>query len=130
MCISVQYSDNNRKRYTFRKWEHLKSWKEFLIVYKAKQKVKSNLLDVYYILSPDNKRRVGFIIPKKIIRKAYMRNLIRRRLRDIYRQNKYLLKKDFHLVIQLRKDANDVSYSKLKEELLYLLECINGYNEN
>ena len=35
--------------------------------------------------------RIGFSVPKKKFKKATLRNLIRRRMREAYRKNKYIL---------------------------------------
>ena len=66
--------------------------------------------------------RVAFIVSNKIDKRATARNKIRRRMREIIRAAFLEIKKEFDLVIVSKKSAASLSYQKMKEELLGLLE--------
>lgn len=72
----------------------------------------------------------GFVIGKSYSKKAVLRNKIKRRLREIYRQyrlksqNKDKLKKVGLLVIRVNTKTVIDDFQKLEEELLSLLEQV------
>ena len=56
----------------------------------------------FYLPNPDpemKSHQVLFSVPKKYIRKAVDRNKIKRRLREAYRKNKYLIKDKMHSAV-------------------------------
>jgi ribonuclease P protein component len=65
--------------------------------------------------------RVGFVTSKRIGR-AVMRNLVRRRLRDIVRTQQARLRNGFWIVVVARPAAARASYRELKDEWLRLAE--------
>jgi len=63
--------------------------------------------------------RVGFIISRRI-GGAVVRNRVRRRLREIVRQQQHKLREGFWIVLVARRDAVDASYRALQDEWLRL----------
>lgn len=66
--------------------------------------------------------RFGFIISKKIAKKAVIRNKLKRRLREIIRKDISQLKGGYDIVIIAKKNSGvaDKNYQLLKEEVKFL----------
>lgn len=65
-------------------------------------------------------RRLGLITSSKV-GIAVKRNLIKRRLREIFRLNKHKIKPGTDIVFILRKGADKFEFHKLEEAILSLL---------
>ncbi len=69
---------------------------------------------------PDRlERRVGFVVTRRY-RGAVKRNLVRRRMREIYRLNRSRLKRGMHLVLIARSPGQEATYRQMNEEFLSL----------
>lgn len=68
--------------------------------------------------------RIGFTVSKKIHCKA-KRNLLKRKLREICRQELKLLNKNLDLVVIIKKNALNASFLELKKDVLHLLNMVN-----
>ena len=81
--------------YSFGKKEHLKSNQSIQDLLKNGQTVSGYPLKIYWKISSDNHQkspvRVAFSVPKRKFKRAVDRNLIKRRIRESYRLNKYIL---------------------------------------
>lgn len=68
--------------------------------------------------------RFGFIISKKISKKAVLRNLLKRRLREIIRQQLVKLKPGYDIIIIIKKKTEVLSknYQQLLGEIFNLLK--------
>ena len=64
--------------------------------------------------------RVGFVVSKRVDKKAVTRNRVRRLLREAYRQNKGKLKEGRDLVLVAREGAGELSFLEMQEALLKL----------
>lgn len=105
-------------RFSFKKVERLKNRSEFEKVFGKGKFLNGKYLTLAYIR--DSKRKVGFIISKKV-RGAVIRNKLKRRLREIYRMEKVNLPNNVHIVVIAREEA---SYELLKEDLINLLKKV------
>ncbi|QJC29722.1 ribonuclease P protein component [Enterobacteriaceae endosymbiont of Plateumaris pusilla] len=86
---------------------------------------KSN--EYYTILSKKNilqYSRLGIIIPKKNIYKAYIRNKIKRIIRECFRLNQYKLPVRDFIVILIKKNIININYINIKK---YLKKLWNLY---
>ena len=63
--------------------------------------------------------RAGFITSGRL-GGAVVRNRVRRRLREIVRQNQHALRGEFWMVLVARRDAANASYQQLEHEWLRL----------
>ena len=64
--------------------------------------------------------KIGYGISKKI-GKAWKRNLLRRRLKEIIRKN-MLCQNGRNYILQAREGAGDIEFNILQEEILKLFE--------
>lgn len=81
-------------------------------------------------LPEDVPAQVGFSVPKKHYKRAVVRNLIKRRLREVYRLNKYTLhaplaaKQKQLAVLFVTLKTDDISYEALSSKMVLLLRDI------
>ncbi len=79
--------------------------------------------------------RVVISVPKKYIKRAVKRNLIKRRIREAYRKNRselveYLKKKDINLdMFLIYTYAQILSYRDIEKKIILLLRKITKENE-
>ena len=66
-----------------------------------------------------NCSRLGIKTPKKKIRRAVDRNLVKRRVRDVYRKNKEAWPDSTDIVVYCSAETLEASYENLRSELLY-----------
>lgn len=81
------------KENCLKKYERLKSKQELAEVFKKGAALYAEGLKIIYLQRSVDKKhtQIGISVPKKFIRKAVERNLIKRRIRNAYRINKHLL---------------------------------------
>lgn len=106
---------------SLRKYEIICKRKEIEQVLKKGTRVQTENVILRFL--PAAKKRVAFLVPSKI-KQAVMRNLIKRRLREIYRLNKAAFADGFEYVIQTRENAVHKNFWELKNELLNLIKGI------
>ncbi len=70
----------------------------------------------------DNSNRIGFVVGKKVDKRAVTRNRVRRILREAYRLNKGKLKEGRDLALVARKGAGELSFREGQEALLQLFK--------
>ena len=66
--------------------------------------------------------RWGFVVSKKVDKRAVIRNKIKRRLRAMVRQNLTHLKGGFDVMVLTRAEIKNLTYQQLKEKFLSLLK--------
>ena len=110
-------------RYTLRKYEIIRKRKEIEQVLKKGNRIQTDTVILRFL--PASRKRVAFIVPKQI-KTAVMRNLIRRRFREIYRLNKTIFADGFDYIIQAREDAANKNFNDLKDNLLNLAKEVTA----
>lgn len=88
-------SQSHRQRFTLRSHERLKLRKQIETLFSKGEAFSVFPIRIVFLLQPAESNsgniRIGFSIPKKKIKKAYQRNLIKRRLREAWRLHKHTL---------------------------------------
>lgn len=120
-------------RFTFKKEERLYGYAALDNVYNKGKRVQTDSIKVIYIEVPASDEppcRVVFSVSKRSFKKAVDRNLIKRRMREIYRNHKHLLynhlnekEKSIHIHITYIS-RQIISFASLKESLLKALKII------
>lgn len=105
----------------------LKKRKEFAYIYKHGTKIISKNLSIVITKSKLNLTRVGFSVSNKI-GKAVQRNKIKRQLRSIVRKELNNLRIHQNFVLIAHPTIVECDFSKIEEEVLFLLKKGNLYN--
>ncbi|MCI5497540.1 MAG: ribonuclease P protein component [Firmicutes bacterium] len=99
----------------------LKKRKEFAYLYNNGKAKHSNYLTLVYLPTKHRPLKIGFSISKKI-GKAHTRNLIKRRLRAIVREQVPNLLDNYNAVFIAKTGIENLSFADLRKNVLYLLD--------
>ena len=111
-----------KNKYTLTKKEIIKGRKSFERVLKNGRRFEKGHLKIF--VCSGRKRKVGFAVSSRI-RKAVIRNRIKRWLREIYRKEKYKLRDNVEILMLVDSFDNKMSYNTLKEDVLNIFRDIN-----
>ena len=93
---------------------------DFRKVYRSAKSVSTKYLVLYLKMRKGESIRIGFSISKKV-GKANVRNLYKRRLREIVRKNMHHIKPGCDLIILTRVPVTELGYQELEKNVKYLL---------
>ena len=62
--------------------------------------------------------RLGIVITRKVDSRAVYRNKLRRRIREVFRLNRFRFIKNFDIVVIARRDACACEFAEVKSEIL------------
>ncbi len=68
--------------------------------------------------SPGDESRMAVAVTTKIEKRAVGRNLVKRRLREIFRQNRHNFTRNYDLLIVARRDVQECSFDDYRREIL------------
>lgn len=94
----------------------LKKNSQFNYIYRKGERFSSKHFTLYIVKSKYNNYKIGYSISKKV-GKAWLRNLIRRRLREIVRLNN-LPQNGFNYVLQAKIGASELDYKEIERQLM------------
>jgi len=110
-------------KFTLGKDEKLKSRKLIEHLFAEGKRVKSYPLQLIYLQIDHDSEfpiKVGFSVPKKVVKLAVDRNRIKRMMREAYRLNKYLISeniKEPYIFMFIYTDKEEPNYVDLEEIL-------------
>lgn len=105
---------------TFRKPERLNQKKLIALLFQKGKSFFSHPLATKYLPQEIDLgyHQILISVPKKKIKKAYQRNLIKRRIREAYRQNKLAFAFQRHWLIAYIYSSEDIlSYKEIEDKL-------------
>ena len=97
----------------------IKSKLEYTKIIKNCKYKKNNYFVIYYCKTTKN-NRYGISVPKKI-GKAYLRNKIKRRLKNIIDHNEFDIQKPYDYVIIIRKGLIELNYQEMEKSFMSLI---------
>lgn len=100
---------------------YLKKNRDFQKVYSKKRTDGNKTFTLFYKKNNLENKRVGFVITKKV-GKANKRNKIKRRLREIYRENFDSLKEGYDYIFVVKNQALELEYKDLEKSFLHLVK--------
>lgn len=103
----------------------LKKENDFKSIFKNGKPCNGNLLFLKFKKNNLQISRFGFIVSKKISKKATTRNKIKRRLREIVRKNLDNIKQGFDIVIWTKEEILDKNYQEIEKGMKELLKKAN-----
>lgn len=104
---------------SLRKANKIRSTTEFKEIFRSGKRRALKHLTIIFIEKNGFKFGITF---KRDAKPAVKRNRIKRRLIEIIRMRKELMKKDIHMVILLSKTGLDLSFDELSDEFIHLLK--------
>jgi ribonuclease P protein component len=93
----------------------LKTPQDFSSVFNFKSRFHGRLINIYFKPNNLNFNRYGFIVSKKINKKAVDRNYMKRTLREIIRLTNF--KNYFDVVFQVKKNFSSRQFNQVKVEI-------------
>jgi ribonuclease P protein component len=108
-------------KYTLGKEEKLKSRKLIEHLFGEGKRVKSFPLQLIYLqISHDSEFpiKVGFSVPKRVVKLAVDRNRIKRMMREVYRTNKYIISENVkkpYIFMFIYTNKEEPKYADLEE---------------
>ena len=105
------------KEYIIRKNE------EISLIVKTGNKKVTKFFIIYYINNDEAKNMYCISVSKKL-GKAYVRNKIKRRAKNIIDNNKNTIQNGYDYVIIVRKGILELTYKDMEKELLKLIKSI------
>ena len=111
--------------------ESLKKNRDFQQVYKRGTSKANRYLVMYVLPNQHMKNRLGISVSKKV-GNSVVRHRITRLVRESYRLNESLFKKDLDIVVIARNSANGTNYHEIESALMHLAgkHCIAGKNND
>jgi|UniRef100_A0A7V3PT23 ribonuclease P protein component len=109
-------------RATLKRLEIVRYRREVRAIIGSGQRVDTKFFSLKYLPSNNRliPRRIAFHLNSKI-RGAVIRNRLKRRLREIFRQNKNWFPEGFDYLIQARTGAENLGFQQLKQEIEKLI---------
>ncbi len=107
----------------------LKKKKDFQRVFKEGEPFKEDFLFLKRSENRLNKTRLGFIVSLKVSKKAFIRNKIKRRLREAVKEKIENLKKGYDVVIIVQREAKEKEFKEIEGCLEKLFKKANILND-
>ena len=101
----------------------IKDSKTYSEIISLKNNIKNKYFSIYYQITDNNK--YGITIPKKI-GKAYIRNKIKRQIKNIIITNEKNIQTGFNYVIIIKEASLGLTYQELSYQLLDLLKKVRN----
>lgn len=105
----------------FAKQYRLQKDKDFKLTFKKGKTFNNGFLFLKLRRNDLKVSRFGFVVSSKILKKATLRNKIKRRLRDIINKNLVNIKSGIDIVIGVKTEIISKDYQEIKKELESLL---------
>jgi ribonuclease P protein component len=122
-------------RFTLKKEERLTERIALEHVYTKGKHIHANTIKIIFAEVPQSEQpacRVVFSVPKRNFKKAVDRNLLKRRMREVYRLHKHALyahlakkQKQIHMYL-VYNSKQIISFEELKENLLQALQILTN----
>lgn len=104
-----------------KRYEMVKSHEEFNKIINTGKKLKSKYMYIFYLKKDFEKPNFGIAVGKKL-GNAVVRNKFKRQFRNIIDNNRFLFPKYHNYIIMIKRDALNVSYEELENELKITIE--------
>lgn len=102
--------------------DRIKAKRDFERVFRQGKKRTGKFVCLHYIYNDEDRTRIGLTVSKRVDSRAVIRNLIKRRLREIFRKNRQCFPDCLDIVIRALPGCALAQYGELLEEVLKLAE--------
>lgn len=107
-----------RSEYSFSAKFRIKKRSEFCLIQERGSKLFSKHFVIAYVSSAYQHSRIGITVSAKVDKRAVWRNLLKRRVREVFRLNSYRLKENFDIVVIARRGACLCDITQVRREFL------------
>jgi len=108
---------------TFGPRERIRTKRDFLFLFKEGKRYKDKYFNLIYFPNNLNFSRMAIIVSKKV-GNAVTRNKMKRWMRDLFRRNKEFLKHNLDILIIVKKEIQETSWTNLRENYLSAIKSI------
>jgi ribonuclease P protein component len=109
------------KDHSFSREKRIRKRRDFLSLQQNGKKWKTDHFLVVCGASGKDKSRLGVTITRKVHKRAVRRNLLKRRLREIFRKLYHFIQEPVDIVVIAHKEATELDYLEIKREINYAL---------
>ena len=106
-----------------KKKNRIKSKREFDSFIKKNEFVKNSYYVIYYTNKKEKETRFGIAVGTSL-GNAVTRNFLKRRVREIIKEEQNLYEKDLDYIIMVRKPSVKATYGEMKENLISLIKKV------
>jgi ribonuclease P protein component len=103
----------------------LKKERDFQQVIRNGKYLSSDLISIKFFSNSIGTTRIGFIVSKKISKKAVLRNRIKRILRESTRRYLDKIKEGYDIIIIAKEKMKEIESNEVIKEMEYLLNKAN-----
>jgi ribonuclease P protein component len=125
--------ESRPKKFKFPKAEKLTGKKKIEELFQNGSSIFLHPFLVKYLPAEEEVHRILISVPKKKFKRAVDRNLLKRRIREAYRLNKYMIydqPETFYHVGFIYQDTKALAYSEIEEKLVILLKRLQDQKSN
>ena len=121
-------AENSGISFSFRYKERLHRDREFKKIFKHGRRANHPAILIYLYERPDKTetKRLGLVVSRKL-GIAVKRNRAKRRLREIFRLNKHLMKPGIDIIFLPRQPIVRLPFNDIKETVLGLLKKLGAF---
>ena len=129
--FTLSVMNSSRLRFTFRKYERIRKEKEIMLVISQGKKLFLDGFLMYVLPRAEQYKfsRLGVLVSNKVEKKAVVRNKFKRRIREIFRLNKYKIKFPLDIVVIATKVTVGKKYKELENMFLSALRSAGFLKE-
>ena len=110
----------------FPKQDRIRAKRDFERVFRQGKKKQGRLVCLHYLYNKEDRTRVGITVSKKVDKRAVVRNLVKRRIREIFRRNRQSFPDCLDIVFRALPACAAAEYGELRDEIISLAADI-GY---
>lgn len=103
--------------------ERIRNKRDFLFLFKEGKRYKDKYFNLVYFPNSLSSSRMAVIVSKEV-GNAVVRNKMKRWMRDLFRRNKEYLKHNLDILIIIKKDIQETSWTNLRENYLRAVKSI------
>lgn len=103
--------------FAFSKEFRIRKRSEFVRLQRGKRRLNTRHFIIFLSHSPTLSSRLGVVVSKRVDKRAVKRNLIKRRLREVFRLERPRFDKAYNIVIISKTNALEIGFAETKHEL-------------
>lgn len=104
----------------FPKQDRIRAARDFERVFRQGKKKQGRFICIHYLYNKEDRTRVGITVSKKVDKRAVVRNLTKRRLREIFRKNRQMFPCCLDIVFRALPACANAEYGELRDEVISL----------